>query len=325
MMPRVAPVTRQPLPACYPQRVGTRRRRFWLLFLAIVAAGGGSFILAPVRLAALVALGRSPVCTLAQAVRCESHARSLKDSKDRILAASRLIETDAAGYRLWQTPAGRYWIPSNSDYVLPFNLAEQENRIYGTGEQAVQRGDIVLDCGANVGVFVREAINAGAKTVVAIEPAPENLECLRRNFVLEIAAGSVVVYPKGVWDKDDFLTMHVDPNNPAADSFVIERKGSQAVARLPLTTIDKLVRELGLPRVDYIKMDIEGAEQRALRGADKTLKKYRPRLALSTYHRPDDPSMIPELVRAARPGYRMECGPCAYVEGRIRPEVLYFR
>jgi len=324
-MPRPAEATRRLAPACYPQRVGTRGKRFWLLALAIIAAGGSSFFLAPVRLAALVALGRSPVCTLAQAVRCESHARRLKDSKDRILAASRPIETDAAGYRLWETPAGRYWIPPNSDYVLPFNLAEQERKIYGTGEDGVQRGDIVLDCGANVGVFVREALNAGAKTVVAIEPAPENLECLRRNFVPEIAAGRVVVYPKGVWDKDDFLTMHVDPNNPAADSFVIERKGSQAAARLPLTTIDKLAGELGLPRVDYIKMDIEGAEQKALRGADATLKKYRPRLALSTYHRPDDSRMIPEIVRAAWPGYRVACGPCMYVEGHIRPDVLYFR
>ncbi len=324
-MTRTARAPRRPRPACYPQRVGTRRKRSWLLALAAVAAIATSFFLAPVRLAALVALGRSPVCTLRRAVQCESHARKLKDAKDRILAASRPIETDAAGYRLWQTPAGRYWIPPNSDYVLPFNLAEQANRIYGTGEQAVQKGDIVLDCGANVGVFVREALRAGARTVVAIEPAPENLECLRRNFVSEIADGRVIVYAKGVWDRDDFLTMHADPGNPAADSFVIERKGSHAVARLPLTTIDKLVHELELSRVDYIKMDIEGAEQRALRGAFETLKKYRPRLSLSTYHRPDDPEKIPSLVRAAWPGYRMECGPCAYVEGRIRPDVLYFR
>ena len=65
------------------------------------------------------------------------------------------------------------------------------------GENFVRPGDVVLDCGANIGVFVRESLDAGAKTVVAIEPAPENIECLRRNFKDEIAAGRVIVYPEG--------------------------------------------------------------------------------------------------------------------------------
>jgi hypothetical protein len=72
-------------------------------------------------------------------------------------------------------------------------------------------------------------------------------------------------------------------------------------------------------------MDIEGAEQRALVGARETIRKFHPRLSLSTYHRPDDPEKIPQIVRDLWSGYRMECGPCAYADGRIRPDVLYFR
>jgi FkbM family methyltransferase len=182
----------------------------------------------------------------------------------------------------------------------------------------------VLDCGANVGVYTRESLKNGAKLVVAIEPAPENIECLRRNFAPEITAGRVIVYEKGVWDKDDMLVMEVDPQNSAADSFVILRPGDVATKKLPLTTIDKLVAELKLERVDFIKMDIEGAEQRALEGARGTLEKYHPRMALSAYHVPSDPERIPALVRAAWPNYSMECGPCAEANGRVRPDVLYF-
>lgn len=262
---------------------------------------------------------------MAQAIHSYDHAMRLMRTKDRILEASRLVATDEAGYMLWDTPKGRYWIPRGSEYVLPFNLAEQELEIYGVGEQAVQPRDVVLDCGANVGVYVSEALRAGARLVVAIEPAPENLECLRRNFSSQVSSGRVVIYPKGVWDKDDFLTINVAPDNPAADSFVIRPEGSYEGAKLPLTTIDKLVAELNLDRVDYIKMDIEGAEQRALMGARETIRKFHPRLSLSTYHRPDDPEKIPEIVRGLWPGYRMECGPCAYADGRIRPDVLYFR
>ena len=48
---------------------------------------------------------------------------------------------------------------------------------------------MVLDGGAHVGVYVREALDRGARLVVAIEPAPANVECLRRNFPEEIADG----------------------------------------------------------------------------------------------------------------------------------------
>ena len=105
----------------------------------------------------------------------------------------------------------------------------------------------------------------------------------------------------------------------------MQQEGAYQGPVLPLTTIDHLVAELKLTRVSYIKMDIEWAEQKALVGARQTLVKFHPRLALSTYHRPDDPVRIPALVHEAWSGYRSECGPCAYTEGRIRPDVLYFR
>jgi FkbM family methyltransferase len=244
--------------------------------------------------------------------------------KDQILNASKLLGQDL-GYELWDTPKGRYWIPAGSRYVLPFNLAEQQRKIYGTGDYGPHPGDITLDCGANVGVTVHEELAAGAKTVVAIEPAPENLECLRRNYAKEIASGQVILVPKGVWDKEDFLTLRVDPKNSAADSFVLQREGAVELEKVPLTTIDKLMAELKLERVDYIKFDIEGAEPKALAGAKETLAKYKPRLSIASYHQPDHPKLIPEVVHAARPDYQMQCGPCSETEHSIRPDVLYFK
>jgi len=300
--------------------------RFVKITLALLLAFGAlCYFYAPARLAAIVALGRSPVCPFSNAIRSADELKTQIAYNDRILRASKLLEKDPAGYHLWQTPHGKFWIPQGSDYVLPFNLAEQERKIYGVGENAVRAGDVVLDCGANVGVYTRESLKAGAKLVVAIEPAPENIESLRRNFASEIAAGRVILYEKGVWDKDDMLVMQVDPVNSAADSFIIRRPGDVVTKQLPLTTIDKLVAELKLDRVDFIKMDIEGAETRALQGARETLAKYHPRMALSAYHVPTDPEQIPALVRAAWPNYKMACGPCAEANGRVRPDILYFQ
>jgi len=302
-----------------------KARVVWLLLLFLILASVAYAYLAPFRLFTFVVAGRSPLCPLSEALKANQNLRQQVEYKDQILNASKLAEEDPKGYELWDTPKGRYWIPAGSRYVLPFNLAEQQRKIYGTGEFGPHSGDITLDCGANVGVTVHEELAAGAKTVVAIEPAPENLECLRRNYPSEIAAGRVIVVPKGVWDREDFLTLRVDPKNSAADSFVLQREGAVGLEKVPLTTIDKLVTELNLPRVDYIKLDIEGAEPKALIGAKETLAKYKPRISIAAYHQPDHPKVIPQIIRSERSDYLMQCGPCAETDFSIRPDVLYFK
>jgi FkbM family methyltransferase len=244
---------------------------------------------------------------------------------NQILRDSKVVEKDPAGYHLMETPHGRWWIPEGNDYVLPYNLAEQARDVYGIGEYGVKPGDTVLDCGGNVGVWTRKALDQGAAKVVGFEPAPENIESYRRNFKDEIAAGKVVLVPKGVWDKDDVLLLKRDPHNSAADSFVMLADGTPGV-KAPLTTIDEAVAELGLARVDYIKMDIEGAETRALAGARATLAKFHPRLSITTEHNPDDGLRIPEAVQALWSGYHVVCGPCLETkDGHVRPDVLYFQ
>ncbi|MBI4905612.1 MAG: FkbM family methyltransferase [Acidobacteria bacterium] len=295
------------------------------ILLAVVLCSAGAYYM-PVsaRINLWVLLGRNNNCPRENALKSPQELHDQIAKKDQILAASNLLETDPKGFELYDTPDGKYWIPKGSKWVLPFNLAEQARDIYGWDGHGVKAGDVVLDCGANVGVYTRAALKAGAKLVVAIEPAPENVETLRRNFAEEIAAGRVIVYPKGVWDKDDFLEMHIDPSNSAADSFVINKEGWGKVEKVPLTTIDKLVAELKIDKVTFIKMDIEGAEPNALHGAMATLKKDHPRMALSAYHQPDHPVTIPRIVLQEAGGYQMACGPCAEIRFGVRPDVLYF-
>jgi FkbM family methyltransferase len=296
-----------------------------LVAAAVAAAVAAGYFYPPIRLFAEKAVGRGTGCPLGQALEADRNIKLQARIAGEILRGSRLLESDPAGYRLFQTPKGRWWVPVGDDYVLPFDLAEQARQVYGTGKDAVQPGDIALDCGANVGVWTRTALARGAKLVVAFEPAPENFECYRRNYREEIAAGRVILVPKGVWDKEDVLPLKRDPHNSAADSFVLLKDGSAGV-QAPLTTIDRVVEELQLPRVDYIKMDIEGAEVRALTGAQSTIARFHPRLSISTEHLPDDAVKIPALVGKLWAGYHMACGPCLETkDAHVRPDVLYFR
>ena len=53
--------------------------------------------------------------------------------------------------------------------------------------------------------------------MIAIEPVPENLECLRRNLPNDIEAGRVTIYPKGIWDHEDVMPMQISEENGAED------------------------------------------------------------------------------------------------------------
>ena len=305
--------------------------RIRILLLALVVAlvfADGTFVAirycSPVRLATVVALHRNHGCTLSRAVQSAKEGEKQLAVRENLFKSFRLIET-ADGLSQWDTPKGRYWIPKGFEHVLAHNLAEQERHIYDAGSVGVKQGDTVLDCGANVGVFTRKALSAGAKLVVEIEPAPGNVACLRRNFANEIASGRVIVCPKGVWDKDDVLELHMDPVNSARDSFVMQWKEATETVKVPLTTVDELVADLKLSRVDFIKMDIEGAEKRALAGSQATIGKYRPELAIAAEHLPDDGEAIPFVVHKLSPQYQFECGPCVDLGSSVTPDVLYFR
>lgn len=279
---------------------------------------------------AIYATGRAEGCSLERALDVERQLERMTEWAKRMNAESQIVGHETAGghpLNRWKTPWGEFWAPAATS--VPFLLAEQAMQVYGDGARRVQPGDVVIDCGANVGTFTREALNAGAAKVISVEPDQGNIESLRRNFATEIANGRVVVYPKGVWHRDEILEFSVYENS-AFHSFVMrERKDSDTKARrlihLPVTTVDNIVAELKLDKIHFLKMDVEGAERHALRGAAVTITKFRPRMSIATENLEDDPKVVPEVMKEIAPGYRMECGPCALSSiSRMHPDILYF-
>ena len=262
------------------------------------------------------------VCTLAQVWAGERHLNGSLQIAERIFSRVNLVSTDGS-VSLWETPRGPLWTPARmTKTALTLLLTEQESGFYP--RQLINSGDVVLDCGANIGIFTRTALESGAGTVVAIEPVPDSIEAFERNFTDEISEGRVLVCKKGVWDTDASLPVTLSPDS-IADSLIPshgERGANQQL--LALTTIDKIVAEYKLSRVDLIKMDIEGAEWRALKGASRTIKAFQPRLMVAAEHHPEDAKVIPEIVGGIDARYSMECGPCIRMFN-LSPAVLYFR
>src|SRR4051794_17443435 len=160
-----------------------------------------------------------------------------------IAQASRVLRRDG-NLALWSTPQGEYWIPDGEDNILPILLAQSERNIYGTGEWAVQKGDVVLDVGAYIGTWTRAALARGVRQVVAIEPSPASIECLKRNLSAEIASGKVILVPKGIWDSEGKLTFFANSSSGVGNSFIETNDVTQSLDSIPVTTIDKLAVDL---------------------------------------------------------------------------------
>jgi len=295
----------------------------------VVAVAGAVFLALLVLYPGVVVLlvpgvhSRSPFCSKWQAMR--DHRIKLRQAADAkaIAGASHLVRRES-GLALWATPQGEYWIPASDDKVLPILLAQEKRDIYGGKDWGVRAGDVVLDCGAYVGTWARQALDRGAKLVVEIEPSPDSVECIRRNLAKEIAGGRVVIVAKGVWDSEGALKFFVNPDNTAGNSFVESESSGAAASSIPVTTVDKLASELRLSRVDFIKADIKGALERLLRGGKGVIVRDRPRLAFST-EEIDDPGRVAALAKTMQPGYEMKCGPCFLSGTDIITDVLFFR
>ncbi len=206
----------------------------------------------------------------------------------------------------WETPLGRFWGAEDDGRELDLLTLEQGvGDIYEQRSVTVRDSDVVVDVGAHLGTFTRVALRRGARVVVAVEPNPVNITCLERTFATEIAAGRVRLAKAAAWHSPGSLTFEFGDSSqmghvgPSAGG-----RASAKAVRVRAVTLDQLAGELGLDRVDFIKMDIEGAERHALAGARRMLAAQKPRLAICIYHTPDDRDVIPRAVRAANDTYQ---------------------
>jgi FkbM family methyltransferase len=122
-------------------------------------------------------------------------------------------------------------------------------------------GDVVIDCGANVGDFKLYFRQLGVDVeYVGIEPGPGEFEALRRNVAPS------AVHNVGLWNEDGELTFYI--SSKGADSSLIEPPSYDSVSKVPIRRLDTLV---DYPRIKLLKIEAEGAEPEALEGAQGLL------------------------------------------------------
>lgn len=145
----------------------------------------------------------------------------------------------------------------------------------------VRPGAVVLDVGANIGWWTLHLQRwAGPRgRVLAFEPDASERARLERNLALN-ASSTVAVSPEAV--SDTVGEAWLSPTYDGGTTHLVDDP-EKAAGRVPVTTVDAVAEREGLARLDFLKVDIEGAEVRLLAGAEKTLARFRPALMVELY------------------------------------------
>ena len=166
-------------------------------------------------------------------------------------------------------------------------------------------GWVVFDLGAQQGIFTCKAAKAVGTQgrVVAFEPHPSNFRLLKenvdRNELRNVTTVEAAVADR-IGEADLYLHLH-------STGYSLARKSTLGVVRVSLTTLDKTAEELGLQRVDLIKLDIEGSAIPALRGGERLLRRLKPKLAME-FESDRERRELPDWLRGLGYNVRVTAG-----------------
>jgi FkbM family methyltransferase len=165
---------------------------------------------------------------------------------------------------------------------------------------AVSEGDVFIDCGACFGDTAVWAVRSGAGKVFAFEPWSQVLGALANN-IQNFGQGCIELIPYGLSDVSGQSGIQAFTGNIGGTRLVDNDQDA-----VPVVTLDAWCRENAV-KPDFIKMDIEGAEVNALKGAQSIITEYKPKLAICLYHNLSDMWEIPILIKKMVPDYRFWC------------------
>lgn len=153
--------------------------------------------------------------------------------------------------------------------------------------------EAIVDLGAYDGDTVREFLsvtNGKYKSIIALEPDEKNFRKLERKTE---GLPNLTRLNLGAWDKEETLYFAKKSGRNSR----LEETGTP----VSFNSVDNIVTD----EVTFIKMDIEGAELKALEGARNTVKRYKPKLYVCAYHRNEDMFTIPFKIKELYEGYKI--------------------
>jgi FkbM family methyltransferase len=209
----------------------------------------------------------------------------LSDEESRLIFAARIraVESGNVGY---------IRVSDYNEYFHPLVRPEP--------------GDVIMDGGVSESVgsqieFIKAAGPEGR--IFGFEPDPKGFCAACERIKAQAPYDTYKVIPFGMWHRRDTIYFEIAGQGTHATG--IRGENSLACEVLP---VDELVKTNHLGKVDFIKMDVEGSEVNALKGAAKTILKFRPKMAISIYHMSQDLYFIPLFLKNMCSDYEFYIG-----------------
>ena len=235
--------------------------------------------------------------------------------RDKQAYADRALRTARDTFAVsdpWFSPLSEYSVPvgdgshvrlhSHSVDVVSVLLLEQYSYLQSPDPVAAGPGDVVLDvggCWGDTALYFAARVGPEGK-VYTFEFDPENLAIMRANLALNPAlAPRIKVIERALWDRSGELLQFVQ----AGRMTTVVASGNRAQEVMTIT-VDDFVDEEQIDRVDFLKLDVEGAELNVLDGARRTLTSFTPSVGIAAYHKDDDLVQIPAALAATCAEYR---------------------
>ena len=180
-----------------------------------------------------------------------------------VLKAPRIWDVTYKGLKLRLYPSQNY-----CDFQIVMHGSHHDEPDLNAFAKVVAGSKSFVDVGANVGIYTLIASQnmAAGGTIVSFEPAPDTSEKLIKNIALNgVTAATVMRHAVG--DAETTLRLHVVAANNAGCNSLSEELGLTATGGgfdVPVKTLQSALSTLGVHRIDVLKIDVEGFEDRAL-------------------------------------------------------------
>jgi hypothetical protein len=186
------------------------------------------------------------------------------------------------------------------------NFSEVYDHFYKINED-----DIIIDIGAHVGFFaLRAARKARKGFILAIEPHPFNYQLLTKNIKANNIS-NIRALRLALWSSDGVMKLYLAGSS--SHSLKSFQKNIKNYIEVQTKTLDTVIKEFGIQRVNLIKIDVEGAELEVLRGAQRTLMENDSFLSIAAYHTKTEVKIISEYLR--KKGFRTFVYESGYLYG----------
>ena len=186
-------------------------------------------------------------------------------------------------------------------------------------DYVLKSGDVVVDLGANIGVFTVKAAKAVGPRgkVIAIESEDSALALLRENIEAN-KLENVIVVPKRIWSSKGKLKLQLSKTTQSHSFCQGDDRGeiTDQFITVDVDTLDSVMNELNIEKVDFVKMNIEGAETEALVGMEKMLASSNCKLAIVTHVINGKYTYRPAVAHLKEKGFKVK------VIGRLTPPFI---